>query len=254
MRLNKFISHNSSYSRREADKLIKEGFVRIGKKLVANPVNFVSYEDSVFVKNKLIKMKTKYSVIIYNKPRGELVSKNDDRGRKTIYHSLGNKFKGFIYIGRLDFLSEGLLLLTDSPKVSDLLSKSNIKRVYKVKIKGYINDDIINAMKNGINLANALAGAHSKTNIRTMSFKPFLFEIKKNTKTYSILKVSIDEGKNRELRRFFAYFDREVTDIKRISIGKINLNSLPTGKKRFLSKQEYKYLKDFIKEESKVKE
>jgi len=111
VRINKYISHNTKYSRREADELIKAGRVKIGHKIVTDLSTKVESGDKVFLNGKLIKPKHKFTVIVYNKPKGELVTKRDDRGRRTIYDSLPKKFSHFIPIGRLDFASEGLLLL-----------------------------------------------------------------------------------------------------------------------------------------------
>ncbi len=253
MRLNKYIAHNSSYSRREADKAIQNGYVRINGEVEDNPATqVVEGKDIVYVSGKLVSPRDKYTVIVYNKPKGELVTKNDPKGRKTIYDSLGKEFKHFIPVGRLDFASEGLLLLTDASKVATALMGSDLQRVYKIKIKGEITPEMEDAMLNGLFLEDASAGAHSHSKIKSMEFKPFLgYKIQKNQPNYSVLKVAIAEGKNRELRRFFAHFGGEVVDLKRLSFAEIELNNLPTGKTRYLSRSEYSALHKFLKQESK---
>lgn len=247
MRLNKYISHNSKYSRREADSLIFEGKVRVNNKPIKNPAIDVEEGDQITVNGKFIKRADEFSVIIYNKKKGELVTKNDPRGRKTIFHVLPTRFRHFMPIGRLDYASEGLIILSDSHEVVETLMTSDLPRVYRVKIKGSITDSITNAMKEGITINNT-KGAHELTNIMTLTLKPFInYEIIKNKEDYSILKVAISEGKNRELRRFFANFDRDVVDLKRDSYGWISLNNLKEGKWRFLDKQEYHLLHDYLK-------
>ena len=249
MRLNKYISHNTTYSRREADKLIQEGQVKVNRQVVTEPFYDVKEGDKVFVKGKLVKPKEEYTVIVYNKPKGELVTKKDDRGRRTIYDSLPGKFKHFIPVGRLDFASEGLLLLTDSPKVAQALMEGDLPRVYNVKIKGEVTPQMEQAMKEGLELADATAGGHEKSQIRSMKFAPFFaYRIDKNSPTYSRLKVALTEGKNREIRRFFAHFGKDVVDLKRVEYGWVKLNALPTGKTRYLTKEEYKKLKAYLKE------
>ena len=208
--------------------------------------------DKVFVKGRLIKPKKGYTVIVYNKPRGELVSKKDDRGRRTIYDSLPKKFKSFIPIGRLDFASEGLLLLTDSPEVAQAMMESDLPRVYNVKIKGEITPHIEAAMQEGLELEDATKGAHEKSEITSMRFAPFFaYKIVKNSPTYSKLKVALIEGKNREIRRFFAHFGKDVVDLKRIEYGWAKLNALPTRKVRYFTKKEYEKLHQFMKERGK---
>jgi 23S rRNA pseudouridine2605 synthase len=246
MRLNKFISHHTTYSRREADRLIFDGRVKVNKQTVTNPAYEVEDGDRVSVNSKPVKISSKYTCIVYNKPKGELVTKKDPQGRKTIYDSLPRKFKHFISVGRLDFASEGLLILTDSPKIAEALMKSNLPRVYRLRIKGSITEEMLKAMEEGIEVG--IEGAHKNTDINNITLKPFLnVQIIKNSPKFSTLKVAIEEGKNRELRRFFAHFGRDVMDLKRLSYGWVSLNALPQGKTRYFDKKEYKILKDFLK-------
>lgn len=256
MRLNQYISHNSKYSRREADRLIAEGRVNIEKKK-ATPTSILQDGERVFIDGRYLKPKDEenYTLIIYHKPKGELVSKKDDRGRKTIFHSLSSQYSHFVPVGRLDYASEGLLILTDSKKIATLLMESELERVYLLKLNGSITQEMIMAMQEGLVLEDASKGGHKKSEIVSMEFSPFIdFSIIKNTRNYSKIKVCINEGKNRELRRFFAHFGREVLDLKRISYGFASLNALPCGKSRFFNKDEYKALHQFIKQTSKQKD
>jgi 23S rRNA pseudouridine2605 synthase len=109
-----------------------------------------------------------------------------------------------------------------------------------------------NAMLNGMVLDDASAGGHEHSKVTSMEFKPFIgYKIQKNAPNYSILKVAISEGKNRELRRFFAHFGTDIADLKRLSFAEIELNNLPTGKVRFLQRSEYSALAKFMKDEKK---
>ncbi|TLP39266.1 pseudouridine synthase [Arcobacter arenosus] len=250
-RLNKFISHNSNYSRREADKIIEEGKVSINGTPVKNLATKVKPDDIVRIGKKIIKedKNRMYTVIMYNKPKGELVTKNDPQGRKVIFDSLDKKYKHFMPIGRLDYSSEGLILLTDSVDVANKLMHSKLERIYKIKVNGEIHKKVEEAMLNGLELEDATTGAHEKSKIKSMNFEPFIaYQIISNNKNFSKLKVAIAEGKNRELRRFFGHFGLEVMDLKRFEFGGISLNNLPTGKSRYLTKDEYKDLRLFLNE------
>jgi 23S rRNA pseudouridine2605 synthase len=248
IRINKFISHNTKYSRREADALIADGQVEINKKTVQSMGALVSEQDIISIKGKRIYLLDKISVIVYNKPKGELVSKKDDRGRATIYDNLSSKFSHFKYAGRLDFASEGLLLLSDSAKVVDAISNSNIERAYLVKVNGEIKQNVMTAMQNGLNIEDSTKGAHTHSTITDMAIAPFSdFKIIKTSRNYSKLKVLLTEGKNREIRRFFGYFNLDVIDLKRISFGWISLNNLPSGSHRYLSSKEYQDLRAHMK-------
>ena len=254
MRLNKFIAHYSTYSRREADKVVQDGYVRVNGEIQDNPATQVDEkEDIVYVSGKQISRQEKYTVIVYNKPKGELVTKSDPKGRRTIYDSLSKEFKHFVPVGRLDYASEGVLLLTDASHVATALMTSNLERRYKIKIKGEVTSEMETAMLEGMFIADATAGGHSHSKITSMEFKPFLgYQIQKNAHNYSTLKVAISEGKNRELRRFFAHFDAEIADLKRVSFAEVELNNLPEGKTRFLTRSEYSALFTFLKAEEKL--
>ena len=249
MRLNKAISHNSKYSRREADELIKSGKVKVNNKVVTDLSTRVEESDKIKINNRFLKKKTKFTMICYNKPKGEIVSKKDDRGRKTIYDSLPKRFSSFLSVGRLDYASEGLILLSDSVNVVNALMNSSLERVYFLKIKGALSEEMTEAMKNGLELEDATAGAHELSKIKSMSFKPFLwYKLKGESGGYTKLKVAISEGKNRELRRFFAHFDAEVVELKRVGYGGIELGMLKEGKYRFLENSEYENLRKYLKE------
>lgn len=249
MRLNKFIAHNSKYSRKEADKLIKEGLVKINNKVVLEDWSEVGVDDKVFVKGKRIYKKSEFSVIVYHKDKGELVSHKDERGRALIFDSLPKEFRHFNPVGRLDYASTGILLLVDSPVIADFLMQSNLEREYYLKIKGTITKEVINAMENGLEIVNSLKGAHPKSKITNLSLKPFLeYEIFGSSGGYTKLRVIINEGKNRELRRFFAEFDLEVVELKRVAFGRVDLGILKPKKYRFLTNSEYEDLRSFLKE------
>ncbi|WP_419763566.1 MAG: pseudouridine synthase [Arcobacter sp.] len=249
VRLNKFISHNSKYSRREADTLIADGRVKVNKKTITDLSTKVSETDIVLIDNKVVKFEKNkmYTVLVYNKPKGELVTKNDPQGRRIIFDTLGSKYKHFLPIGRLDYSSEGVLLLTDSVEVANGLMHSDLQRVYKIKLNGALTKQVEDAMNSGLQLEDATKGARKDSKIKSMNFAPFLgYKVDSVKDTFSKLKVAITEGKNRELRRFFAHFGLDILDLKRVEYGGISLNNLPTGKSRYLTREEYKNLKDYL--------
>ncbi len=248
MRLNKYISHNTKYSRREADTLIEAGEVTLDKRPLKEFGYEVQEDDRIFVKGKAIKITSELTIIVYNKPKGVLVTKKDDRGRATIYHKLAGKYRHFTPVGRLDYASEGLLLLTDDVEVATALMESGLDRTYNLKIDKAITKEMMDAMKEGLVLDDARAGAHEKSKIYAMEFAPFAhFEVRSEGKNFSKLRVTIKEGKNRELRRFFAHFDAKVLDLKRISFGGIELNNLPENKTRYFTRREYDDVHKFMK-------
>ncbi len=247
MRLNKLISHNTRYSRREADELIKKGLVKIEGEVVTDLATQATLEDKISVDGKNLYEKTGYTVLVYNKPKGELVTKKDDRGRRTIYDSLSRNYSHFLSVGRLDYASEGLLLLCDSPSVVSALMHGDLERVYYVKINGEITEPMQDAMRTGLHAEDARKGGHSDSSVHSMDFAPFVnYRVIKSRPNFSTVKVTIKEGKNRELRRFFGYFGVDVVDLKRVSYGIVDLGMLKPGKTRFLEPNEYKALRDYL--------
>ncbi len=255
MRLNKYIAHNSKYSRREADALIEAGDVKVNGTKMTNFSYDVQDGDKVSIRGLYVKKRTELTMVVFNKPRGSLVTKKDDRGRTTIYHLLPGKFRHFIPIGRLDFASEGLLLLTDSPRVAEVMMKSELERTYNIKIDKPLTPEMEQAMQEGLVLDDARAGGHEKSKIYSMEFAPFVhYEVRGVSKHFTKLRVTINEGKNRELRRFFGHFGANVLDLKRIEFGGISLNNLPTGKTRFFTRREYDDLHKYLKAMQKLEE
>ena len=290
MRINQFISHNSDFSRREADELIKQGLVKISSKIdsktslkmgakstensktnakigsksaknsqngaeksqktslrIAQLTDTVGENDKVFVRGKRFARRTKFTLIAYHKPKGELVSRRDERGRRLIYDSLPREFAAWRSVGRLDFASSGLLLLSDSPVIASALMNSDLEREYYLKIKGKITPQICEAMRTGLEIQ-GLKGAHAKSKLDKMSIAPFLdYEIFGESGGYTKLRVLLGEGQNRELRRFFAHFDLKVMDLKRVAFGAVELGTLKEGKFRYFTKSEYEKVRDFLK-------
>lgn len=246
MRINQFLSHNTKFSRREADELIKQGRVKIGRK-VALLSDKVAESDKVFIDSREVKLQSQYTLIAYHKPKGELVSKSDPRGRRLIYDTLEAKFRHFVPVGRLDFASSGILILSDSAKIATALAQSKLTRIYNIKVDGKITPRILDAAQQGLSVADARAGGHKNSKIVAMDFAPFeFFEIIKESKSGTKIKVGINEGQNRELRRFFAHFGLGVLDLCRVSFGFASLNALPSGKWRYFDKKEYKKLREFL--------
>lgn len=262
LRLNQFIALHSRYSRRESDRLIQEGRIKINQVLATrhskvpplalyNPRQ-AQKDFKIFIDNKPLNYVAKHnaqqhwSAIVYHKRKGELVSKKDSKGRSLIYNSLDSKYAHFMPVGRLDFASEGLLILSDNKEVVRTLMESNLTRIYLVKIDTPLNHRIIEALNNGLSLKDARSGGHKLSKIKAMDFPAMPFEIIRNAKI-SKIKLSLNQGRNREIRRFFAHFQANVLDLKRVSYGFINLNALPAGKMRFFTRKEYRDLKEFMR-------
>ncbi|MDR0747594.1 MAG: pseudouridine synthase [Helicobacteraceae bacterium] len=245
VRLNKAIADRSGYSRREADRLILDGRVSIGENKAQTPAISVDEGEDIFIDGKpLGKKSDRFTAIVYNKPKGELVTRRDGFGRRLIFDALPERFAGFVSVGRLDYASEGLLILTDSSDMARTLEESRLERVYNVKVDGFIKPAAEKAMLEGIV---SKEGAHPLSEVKEMEIAGFAgYRIDKNHSRFSKVKVALKEGKNREIRRFFAHFGLNVLDLKRVSFGEISLNALPMGKWRYFSGKEYAFARAFL--------
>ena len=217
-RLSKVIARNTSYSRRQAEKLIDEGRVSVdGKKIISQGMN-VSENNKIFVDKKLINRSTDIQIYIFHKPKGCLVTHNDPSNRKTIFDFINKKYSNLITVGRLDYNSEGLLILTNVGQLKREfeLPKNNYQREYKVKIQGKITDFIISKISKGIT-------------VKGQKYKSI--EIKKinETSTYTWIRMILTEGKNREIRKIFDSLNMTVTRLIRVSYGKYRLGKLQKG-------------------------
>jgi 23S rRNA pseudouridine2605 synthase len=217
-RISKVIARSSQYSRRQVEELILEGRVQIDGKKIDKPNINVGSKNKIYLDNELIKYKNLDEVYIFNKPRGCLVTHSDPEKRKTIFDLLPKKFEKLISIGRLDFNSEGLLILTNNGDLKRHyeLPKNNYERTYRVRVQGKIDERIIRKLKKGVFANN-------------VKYKPIIGKIDSSSATYSWLTMTLKEGKNREIRNIFESFNMTVTRLIRVSYGPYKLGKVGKG-------------------------
>lgn len=219
-------------SRSAAVPLITDGRVRVNGKVFKDPNHRIDIErDKVTVDNKDVE-KTSSIYIMLNKPRGVVTTRNDERGRETVYHYL--KGGGLPYIapvGRLDMDSEGLLLMTNDSRWGDIITSpsSHIDKTYRVEIDVVADEDLIQALTTGV--------VDGKEHLSAKRAK-----IVKTHETTSWIEIVLDEGKNRHIRRLFEQLGVKVLRLKRVAIGKVKLGGLGEGKFRELTVAERRAL------------
>ena len=214
-RIAKVIARGSKFSRRDAEKLIADGRVKIDNQIILQPNVNVTSSNDIKLDNKSINFKPELELYKYYKPRGILVTHHDPENRKTIFDDLPKKFEKMISIGRLDYDSEGLLLLTNNGDIKRTmeLPNNNWKRTYRVRVHGRVENDIILKFKKGLK-------------IDRMHYKPILANIDNTSNSYTWLTMTLTEGKNREIRNIFEAFGMIVTRLIRVSYGPYKLNKL----------------------------
>lgn len=229
MRINKFLAAAGVASRRECDKFIAEGKVSVNGKTATLGLE-VGAEDEVFLNgNKVVLKKNEYYLL--NKPKGYICSVFDEKGRKTVM-DLMPQGAGRIYpVGRLDYDSEGLIIMTTDGELAQKLThpSNEVPKTYLVKIEGVLKETDLNPIRSGIEIDGYV----------TKKCKAHIVE---TNKAYTKVHITLTEGKNREIRKMFAAIGKEVTLLKRIKIGEIALRGLDRGAYRKLTPQEVAYL------------
>ena len=220
MRLNKYISSLNIASRREADKLIKDGKVKVNGEIIINPAIQVGENDKIICDIEDYKNEKIY--IKLNKPVGYVVSNNKKEG-KPIYKLLDEKLKKLYPVGRLDKDSKGLILFTNDGIFSRKIigEESECEKEYYVKLEGNISDGALKKLEFGISLDGK-------------KLKPAIVKrVSKNS-----FNIILKEGRNRQIRRMCEKIGFEVILLKRLRISNIYLNDLQEGKFEYLTKDE----------------
>lgn len=231
-RLQKVIANSGFTSRRKAEELIKEGKVKVNGKVIKELGTKVSYDDSIIIDGVLLKKEENKEYYLLNKPRGVISSVSDDKNRKTVVDLIETETR--IYpIGRLDYDTTGLILLTNDGKLTNILShpNNNVEKTYIAKIEGILSKENIDALKKGI----IIDGRKCKP----VRFKVRKKDLEKNT---SMVEITIVEGRNHIVKKLFHELKHEVIKLKRESYAFLTLDNLKSGEYRMLSIKEVKRL------------
>jgi len=237
MRINQFLATCGVASRRASEEIIKVGRVTVNSKKVTdlsfqiNPEN-----DHVHLDGKKIEPIKKHLYLMLHKPKGFITSTKDEHERKTVMKLLEKKYlqKRVFPIGRLDYETEGLLLMTTDGDLCASLThpKFEVPKTYVVKIEGDITEIELNKIREGIIL----------DGVKTKKCKAKVLEHDNSTNTTRI-EVTISQGINRQIRRMFEAVNKQVVFLKRTQIGNLRLGGLSRGETRELRKEEVVYLK-----------
>lgn len=233
IRLQKFISDTGLMSRRAAEEEIKNGNFAVNGHLAEPGVKIDPSRDTVTYKGKRIAYRKKeYTYIMMNKPRGYLSSTSDDRGRKCVTDLLVGVDARVYPVGRLDLISEGMLLLTDDGELKNRLThpSHSLPKVYRVKVGGSVTEEQLNILT-------------SELVIDEYKIKPVEVKITDTDESGTVMKMTLLEGRNRQIRKMCEIAGLTVRRLSRISIGNLKLDGLPVSKWRYLSDDEVEYLK-----------
>lgn len=232
-RLQKVMAEYGVASRRKCEELIAEGKVKVNGRLITEPGCKVDKEkDIIEVMGKPLKKQESRLYILLNKPTGYITSARDQFGRPTVLDLLKGISTRVFPIGRLDYDTDGLLLLTNDGELTYTIThpKHNIDKTYRAIVRGRVDNKDIEAFSKGIEIEDYVTS-------------PAILEITGESKGNSIVEITIHEGKNRQVRKMCSAIGHEVISLTRISIGELGLGSLKTGQWRFLTESEVKYIK-----------
>ncbi len=233
MRLNKFLSRCGVASRRSADNLIVSGKVMVNDQPVTQKgVVIDESRDVVKVDGKVCAIPTGYIYVMLNKPEGYLVTLEDDFGRETVTELIKDVPRRIYPIGRLDYDSEGLLLLTDDGDLAFRLAHPsyNVRKIYTVGVRGEFPDERLVRFEEGIKLDDGHI-AHSRARVLKRSPK------------FTVLSIELTEGRKREIKRMCKAIGFPVRSIRRVQYDTLSLDNLAKGCWRYLTPEEVTRLK-----------
>ena len=234
IRLQKYLSECGVASRRKSEDLIVEGKVQVnGKAVTELGTKIDPKKDRVKVGGKLI-LGGKKGVVILNKPRGVVTTKSDPEGRETVIDLLPKKFQSYFPVGRLDYDSSGLVVLTNDGELANRLShpRYGILRSYHVRVEGKIEPKILEQIERGVKLPDGPVSGEAK--------------IRKGDKKSTWLQITLTVGRNRIIRRLMDHLGHPVIKLKRVSHGPVKLGRLRVGEYEALTNADYQGLKRAI--------
>jgi 23S rRNA pseudouridine2605 synthase len=210
-------------SRSEAIAQILDGRVAIGGRIVRDPGHLVVPESARITVNGDPARRSAWRLLMLNKTRGTVTTRRDPEGRPTVFDALGNEARGLVAVGRLDLATTGLLLLTTDTQLAHRLTDpaSSVVRRYVVAVRGNLSDNDAERLLSGID------------DLRADSVR-----VRKRSARETHLIIELREGRNREIRRLCAAVGREVTALRRVAFGGLELGDLPAGRWRAVSKDE----------------
>lgn len=231
-RLQKMIANSGYCSRRKAENLIREGSVKVNGVTITEMGFKAEYNDIIEVNGNVINKNEDKVYYLLNKPRGVITSASDDKNRKTVVDLIDTD-KRIYPVGRLDYDTTGLIILTNDGTLTNLLihPRNEIDKLYIAKIKGIPTKDEIQKLQTGVLVDNRKT-ARAKAKIKKID--------KKNN--CSVVQLVIHEGKNHQVKKMFEAIGHEVLKLKREKISFLDLSGLRSGEYRELTLKEVKKL------------
>ena len=231
MRLNKYLANAGIASRRKCDEIIIAGEVAVNGRVITELGTVVNEKkDKVTVKGRVVKLPSSFVYIKLNKPKGYACTASDEKGRKTIYELIDCQERLFS-IGRLDYDTEGLIILTNDGDFANKVAhpRYGMEKEYRVTVEGEVKESELAVMRKGV----VVEGERMPSaKVQWLSYE----------NNFTKLSVVIDEGQNRQVRRMFDAIGKSIKLLKRVRIGGVKLGGLSRGEYRDLTEEELNLL------------
>ncbi|CDF58175.1 pseudouridine synthase [Thermobrachium celere] len=230
-RIQKYLARCGVASRRKAEELVLSGKVKVNGSVIKEIILIDPEKDTVEVEGKKVKPEEKRVYIMLNKPTGVITSAKDQFGRRTVLDLVNVKERIFP-VGRLDYDTSGLIILTNDGEVANKLMhpSKEVNKVYVAEVLGVPTKQEMDKFKRGLKIEDYVTA-------------PADIKILKNLGRTSVIEVIIHEGRNRQVRKMCDAIGHKVIKLKRIKIGEIELGNLKEGEWRYLNQNEIEYLK-----------
>lgn len=238
IRIQKYLSRAGVASRREGERLIVQGRVRVNGAIVTELGSRIRPgKDRVEVNGELVQ-ETRIRWVMLHKPKGAVTTRSDPEGRQTVFQLLPPELRDLRYVGRLDLLTEGLLLLTNEGDTLHRLTHPSyeVEREYQIWVQNEPGPPILGRLLDGVELEDGLARAER-------------MEVKGRSRDGVLLHMVLREGRNREVRRLMEAVGQPVLRLRRIRYGPVSLGSLKSGAWRNLTEKEIRALRDSVQSE-----
>lgn len=231
MRINKYIASAGVTSRRKADELIEAGKIKVNGKVLENPGYQVADSDLIEVDGVAIKPASKLVYYLLNKPCGFVTSTADKEGRRVVTELVPDEIRVFP-VGRLDYNTSGLLILTNDGELANKLMhpSGEFDKTYLVRCTGIVTRAEASRLAKGVDIGGFVTS-------------PAEVKLIRHDKNSTVAEITIHEGKNRQVRRMFEALGHEVTELQRIRLGNLTIGKLALGQCRKLGPAEIEYLK-----------
>ena len=234
IRISRYLAKAGLASRREAEKLILDGRVTLNGNTVSEPWRNCKTSDILKLDGRIVNQSISTALYQLHKPRGYLSTSYDAIGRKTIFDLMDSELNHLMIIGRLDYNSEGLMILTNNGELKRYLElpRNKVERVYKVKISGHLTSSNLSNIKRGLSL-------------NGLNYRPIGVSVLERNSSHSWIEMVLTEGKNRGIRKILASFNLSVVRLIRKRFGPCSFDICKIGKSKKLKLEDYSVLKTY---------